>query len=61
MGLRFFRRIRLSPGLTVNLSRGGASLSLARRGAHVMDTSGARSGPGFRDRRRDPGRWRIFC
>jgi hypothetical protein len=30
--LRFFRRVRLAPGLRVNLSKSGASLSVGRRG-----------------------------
>lgn len=33
MALRFFRRIRIAPGLTVNLSKSGASLSIGPRGA----------------------------
>lgn len=32
MGLRFSKRIPLVPGLRVNLSRSGASLSLGHRG-----------------------------
>jgi hypothetical protein len=32
MGLRFFRRVRLFPGLRVNLSRSGASVSIGGRG-----------------------------
>jgi len=35
MGLRFYRRVRVLPGLTVNLSRSGPSLSVGVRGAHV--------------------------
>lgn len=35
MGFRFFRRLRIFPGLTVNLSKVGASLSVGARGAHV--------------------------
>lgn len=35
MGFRFFRRIRLAPGLTLNLSRSGGSLSLGPRGAKI--------------------------
>ena len=34
MGLRFFRRIRVVPGVTVNLSKSGASMSFGVRGAH---------------------------
>ena len=33
MGFRFYRRIRLIPGLRVNLSRSGPSLSFGHRGA----------------------------
>jgi hypothetical protein len=35
VGLRFYRRVRLCPGLSVNLSRSGPSLSVGVRGAHV--------------------------
>lgn len=35
MGLRFFRRIRIAPGVTLNLSKSGVSTSLGTRGAHV--------------------------
>ena len=34
MGLRFYRRVRLFPGVTVNLSKTGASMSFGVRGAH---------------------------
>ena len=33
--LRFFRRVRIAPGLTLNLTKHGASLSAGVRGAHV--------------------------
>ncbi len=33
MAFRFYKRIRLIPGLRVNLSRSGASLSIGHRGA----------------------------
>lgn len=33
MGLRFRRRMRLAPGLRLNLSRRGASFSVGERGA----------------------------
>lgn len=43
MGLRFFRRVRLGKGLTLNLSKTGASLSMGPRGAKfTMGTSGRR-------------------
>lgn len=32
---RFYRRVRIFPGLTVNLSTSGPSLSVGVRGAHV--------------------------
>jgi hypothetical protein len=32
MTLRFFRRVRIFPGLRMNLSRSGASLSVGRKG-----------------------------
>lgn len=35
MGLRFYRRLHLCPGVGVNLSRSGPSLTLGWRGAHV--------------------------
>ena len=35
MGFRFYRRVRICPGVSVNLSGGGPSLSLGVRGAHV--------------------------
>ena len=35
MAFRFYRRVRLFPGVSVNLSRSGASLSVGVRGAHL--------------------------
>jgi hypothetical protein len=35
MGFRFYRRVRLAPGLPINLSRSGPSLTMGVRGAHV--------------------------
>lgn len=35
MSYRFFRRLRIAPGLTVNLSKSGPSLSVGGRGGHV--------------------------
>jgi hypothetical protein len=32
MTLRFLRRVRIAPGLRVNLSKSGASLSVGRKG-----------------------------
>jgi Protein of unknown function (DUF4236) len=33
MGFRFYKRVNLIPGLRMNLSRGGPSLSIGHRGA----------------------------
>ena len=33
--LRFFRRVKVLPGLTVNFSKSGPSLSMGVRGAHM--------------------------
>jgi Protein of unknown function (DUF4236) len=33
--LRFYRRVKVIPGVSVNFSRSGPSLSLGIRGAHV--------------------------
>ena len=35
MGLRLFRRIRIAPGISLNLSKSGFSTSFGVRGAHV--------------------------
>lgn len=41
--IRFFRRVRLAPGITLNLSKAGPSLSFGVRGGHVtMGRSGIR-------------------
>jgi hypothetical protein len=41
MGLRFFNRERILPGVTLNFSKRGASVSLGERGAHVtLNTKG---------------------
>lgn len=42
MPLRLYRRVRIAPGVRLNLSRGGPSLSVGPRGAHV--TVGGRRG-----------------
>lgn len=43
MAFRFFRRVRLAPGLTLNLSKRSGSLSFGPRGAKVTaGTSGVR-------------------
>jgi hypothetical protein len=35
MPLRFFRRVRIAPGVSINLSKSGASVSVGPRGAKV--------------------------
>jgi hypothetical protein len=35
MGWRFYKRVHLFPGLSVNVSRSGPSLTVGVRGAHV--------------------------
>jgi len=35
MSLRFFRRIRTAPSVSLNLSRSGVSTSIGTRGAHA--------------------------
>lgn len=35
MGLRFFRRVHLGKGLTLNFSKSGPSVSVGMRGAHM--------------------------
>jgi len=35
MGLRFYKRVHLFPGVSVNVSRSGPSLTVGIRGAHV--------------------------
>ena len=42
MPLRFFRRIRIAPGVSVNLSKSGASVSVGPRGAKVNRRSAGR-------------------
>lgn len=44
MGFRFFRRIKIARGLTLNLSKSGGSLSVGRRGArYTMGSRGRRT------------------
>lgn len=48
MPFRFFRRVRIAPGLTLNFSKRGASLSLGGRGAKMtFGTSGVTSTVGI--------------
>jgi tetratricopeptide (TPR) repeat protein len=48
MGLRFFRRTKLAPGLTLNFSKSGPSLSLGPRGSKVtVGPRGVRKTVGF--------------
>ncbi len=35
MGFRFYKRVHICPGLSVNLSRSGPSLTMGVRGAHL--------------------------
>ena len=42
MSIRFFRRIKLCPGLRLNVSKSGISASVGVRGAHL--TEGPRGG-----------------
>ena len=35
MGLRIFRRIKIAPGISLNLSKSGISTSVGVRGAHL--------------------------
>jgi hypothetical protein len=44
MGWRFYRRVRIAPGLTLNLGKRNVSMSLGVRGAHVtVGTAGTRA------------------
>ena len=48
MGFRFWRRIRIAPGVTLNLSKGGVSVSFGPRGAKLtVGKSGARATGGI--------------
>jgi hypothetical protein len=48
MGLRFWRRVRIFPGMRVNLSRSGASLSIGRRGMwYTVGSRGQRATVGL--------------
>ena len=45
---RFFRRVHIAPGLTVNLAKAGPSLSLGARGAHLtLSSTGIRKTVGL--------------
>jgi hypothetical protein len=45
---RFFRRVKVMPGVTMNLSKSGPSFSLGVRGAHVtLDRRGVRKTVGI--------------
>ena len=53
MSLKFWRRIRIAPGLRVNLSKSGASVSIGHRGAwYTIGPRGQRMTVGARDIRR---------
>ncbi|HDG98128.1 MAG TPA: DUF4236 domain-containing protein, partial [Desulfobacterales bacterium] len=43
MGFRFWRRIKIAPGVTLNLSRSGGSLSFGPRGARFTVGRGKRA------------------
>jgi hypothetical protein len=44
MGFRFYRRVNIIPGVTLNLSKRNASVSLGPRGAKVtVGTAGSRA------------------
>jgi hypothetical protein len=48
MGLRFFRRVKILPGVTLNFSKSGVSTSLGPRGAKVtLGTKGQRATVGI--------------
>ena len=48
MGLRLWRRFHIAPGLTLNLSKRGASVSVGRRSAHfTVGTTGVRETVGL--------------
>ena len=48
MGMRFFRRIKILPGVTLNLSKRGISFSLGPRGAKLtVGTKGSRATVGL--------------
>jgi hypothetical protein len=52
MTLRFWRRVRIVPGLCMNLSKGGVSLSVGRRGAwYTAEPRGRRVTVGLRGMR----------
>ena len=48
MGLRFFRRMKILPGMYINLGKRGASLSFGPRGAKInVGRTGVRSSVGI--------------
>ena len=48
MGFRFFRRIRIAPGVSLNLGKRGASVSVGPRGAKMtFGSRGVRSSVGI--------------
>ena len=48
MGFRFFKRMNILPGVTLNLSKGGGSVSVGPRGAKLtVGTSGTRATVGL--------------
>ena len=49
---RFYRRVSIFPGLSVNLSKSGPSLTVGMRGAHVTVGSNGNSQDGRNPRHR---------
>jgi hypothetical protein len=48
MGLRFYRRFKIAPGLSINLSKSGVSATVGERGAHLtVGTRGATASAGI--------------
>lgn len=48
MGFRFYRRVRIAPGLTLNMSKRGTSVSVGGRGLHyTLGRHGARTTVGL--------------
>jgi hypothetical protein len=62
MPLRFYRRLRIAPGLTINLSERGVSATVGERGAHLtIGTRGKTASvgvPGSGVSRVERGGWR---
>jgi hypothetical protein len=70
VGLRFQRRVRIFPGLRLNLSRSGVGVSIGSRGAHVGITARGQhyasvglpgTGVSWREYERKPARQCDLC